>query len=197
KVADLKGKDADDVVKHQLTDGYHPREARTVLDWAEPGRLAVCFSTGGGAVTCLGRYWYLCSTHEPGWGAMTAGRPEMAYCYSGSPARLRDHVTAILAGRGGVVTPLKYEVLRLGPGQGQWVERKLEHWATYEAVCCGRLMRGQEWPVWRIKASLKAQTNMLELVQESLSGKTNYIVGDGAAPAEDVPALVKALQDGG
>src|SRR5262245_21420640 len=36
KVADLKGKDAPDVVKHKLTAGFHPRQARTILDWAEP-----------------------------------------------------------------------------------------------------------------------------------------------------------------
>jgi HEAT repeat protein len=195
KVADLKGKDSDEVVKHKLTDGYHPREARTVLNWAEPGELAICFYTGEGSVTCLGRYWYLCSAKESGWGTMIAGRPEMAYCYSGSVAKLRDHVTAILAGREAVITALKYEVFGLAPGQGRWVERKHEHWATYEAICCGRLMRGMEWPVWRLKASLKTQTNTIELVLESLTGKTNYIVGDGAAAAEDVPALVKALQD--
>jgi HEAT repeat protein len=195
KVADLKGKDSDAVVRHRLTDGYHPREARTVLDWAQPGEFAVCFYTGRGSVMCLGRYWYLCSANEPGWGTMIAGRPEMAYCYSGSVAKLRDHVTAILAGRDTVVTALKYEVLGLAPGQGKWIERKLEHWATYEAICSGRLMRGKEWPVWRIKASLKTQSNTLELVQESLSGKTDYLVGDGAAAAEEVPALVKALKD--
>jgi HEAT repeat protein len=195
KVADLKGKDSDDVVKHKLTDGYHPRESRTVLDWAEPGELAVCFYTGGGAVTCLGRYWYLCSADESGWGTMIAGRPEMAYCYSGSVARLRDHVTAILAGREVVVTALKYEVLGLAPAQGKWIERKLEHWATYEAICCGRLMRGKEWPVWRIKASFRTQTNTIELVQESLIGKTNHLVGDGAAAVEEVPELIKALND--
>jgi HEAT repeat protein len=195
KVADLKGKDADAVVKHRLTDGYHPREARTVLDWAEPGELAVCFYTGTGSVTCLGRYWYLCSADEPGRGTMIAGRPEMAYCYSGSAARLREHVTAILDGRQVVVTALKYEVLGLAPGPGKWVERKLEHWATYEAICCGRLLRGREWPVWRIKAGLRTQTNTLELVLESLTGKTDYIVGDGAAAAEEMPAVVKALED--
>jgi HEAT repeat protein len=195
KIADLKGKDANEVVKHKLTDGYHPRELRTVLDWAEPGEIAVCFYTGQGSVTCIGRYWYLCSANESSWWTMIAGRPEMAYAYSGSVARLRDHVTAILDGREAVVTALKYEVLGLAPGQGKWIERKLEHWATYEAISSGRLMRGREWPVWRLKASLKTQTNTIELVQESLTGKTHHIVGDGAAAAEDVPALVKALKD--
>jgi HEAT repeat protein len=194
KVADLKGKGSDEPVKHKLSEGYHPRESRTVLDWAEPGELAVSFRTGWGSVTCIGRYWYLCATHESGWSTMIAGRPEMAYCYSGSAAKLREHVTAILAGREVIVPALKYQVLAVAPGPGKWVERRLEHWATYEAICCGRLMRGREWPVWRIKAGLKTQANMLELVLESLHGKTDYIVGDGAAAAEDVPALIKALQ---
>ena len=43
KVADLKGKGVPDVVKHKLTDGFHPRQSRTILDWAEPGAIAVCF----------------------------------------------------------------------------------------------------------------------------------------------------------
>src|SRR5262249_45123089 len=34
KVADLKGKSSTEVVKHKLTDGSHPRQSRTILDWA-------------------------------------------------------------------------------------------------------------------------------------------------------------------
>jgi len=134
KVADLKGKDPDEVVKHKLTDGYHPREARTVLDWAEPGERAICFYTGQGSVTCIGRYWYLCSAGTSPWSTMIAGRPEMSYAYSGSVTKLRDHITAILADREVTITALKYEVLGLAPGPGKLVERKLDHWATYEAI---------------------------------------------------------------
>src|SRR5687768_13537459 len=43
KVADLKGTHAGEQVKHQLTDGWQPGEARLVLDRAEPGRVAVFF----------------------------------------------------------------------------------------------------------------------------------------------------------
>lgn len=41
KVADLKGKESPEVAKHKLTNGFHPRQARTILDWAEPGKTAV------------------------------------------------------------------------------------------------------------------------------------------------------------
>jgi HEAT repeat protein len=193
KIADLKGEGPSEVVKHKLAEGYHPRELRTVLDWAEPGETAVCFYTGQGSVTCIGRYWYLCLGDDGPWWTMKAGMPAMAYCYSGSVARLRGHVADILAGREVVVTALKYQVLGLAPGPGKWIERKLEHWATHEAISSGRLMRGKEWPVWRIKASFKTQSETISLVQESLMGKTNFLVGDDAGTAEDVPGLVKAL----
>jgi HEAT repeat protein len=193
KIADLKGEDSAVVVKHKLTDGFHVRAARTVLDWAEPGNIAICFQTGDGSLTCIGGYWYQCAAGEVPWWTMTVGRPEMSYAYSGSTAKLRDHVTAILAGREVVVTALKYEVLGLAAGPGKWIERKTEHWATYEAVGAGRLMRGREWPLWRIKASLRMPDLAHPLVQESLTGDSRFIVGDGPGGPEDVPAWTRAL----
>jgi HEAT repeat protein len=194
RVADLKGADWPEVVKHQLTDGFHPRQARTVLDWAEPGALAVCFQVGNGCLTCIGGYWYQCAAREAPWWTMTTGRPDLCYAYSGSAARLRDHVTAMLAGRGVVVPALKYEVLALAPGPGKWTERRIEHWATYEAVSSGRLMRGREWPVWRLRASLTMPQLTYTYLQESLTGKANGIVGDGSAGPDEVPGLVRALR---
>jgi len=192
KVADLKGKDWPEVVKHKLTDGFHPRHARAVLDWAEPGAVAVCFRRGNVCQTCIGGFWYeTAAAAEAPWWTMTGGRPELSYAYSGSTAKLRDHVTAILDGKEVVVTALKNAAF--DPGQGA---RKTspEGWATYEAVGSGRLMRGKDWPVWRIKASLKTPAITMHLVQDSLSGHSRFIVGDGPGGAEDVPALAKALK---
>src|SRR5438045_1281477 len=45
RVADLKGKHAGEQVKHEIAGGLHPREYQVVLDWATPGKLAVCFHT--------------------------------------------------------------------------------------------------------------------------------------------------------
>lgn len=67
KVADLKGNHPAAEVKHQLTDRYHPREARTILEWVAPGQFAVCFLNGKVAVLCTGFYWYECSALEPPW----------------------------------------------------------------------------------------------------------------------------------
>jgi HEAT repeat protein len=104
---------------------------------------------------------------------------------------MRDHVTAILGGKEVVVTALKYAAFE--PGQGAR-KTSLEGWATYEAVGSGRLMRGKDWPIWRIKASLKTPAITMHLVQDSLSGHSAFIVGDGPGSAADVPALVKALK---
>src|SRR5947209_12650769 len=79
KVADLKGNDPQVEVKHQLADGVHPGLPHAVLDWAEPGKLAVCFHDGKVCLTCIGAAWYQCSALPAPWWTMTAGRPELAY----------------------------------------------------------------------------------------------------------------------
>src|SRR5713101_441653 len=126
KVADLKGKDAPEVMKHTLTDGSHPRQARTILDWAEPGAVAVWFRAGDVSQTCTGGYWYECAAGEAPWWTMTRGKPELCYTYSGSAAKLRDHVSAILGGKEVVVTALKYAAF--DPGQGAR-KTSVEGWA--------------------------------------------------------------------
>ena len=59
---------------------------------------------------------YECAKADDAWWTMTNGKPELSYAYSGSTAKLRDYVTAMLAGREVVVTALKYRQLTLEPG---------------------------------------------------------------------------------
>jgi HEAT repeat protein len=122
---------------------------------------------------------------------MTRGKPELRFSYSGPTARLREHVMAILSSREVVVTALKYAAF--DPGSGA---RKTspQGWATYEAVGSGRLMRGKDWPVWRIKAGLKTPAITMSLVQDSLTGRSRFIVGDGPGGADDVGPPVNALR---
>ena len=189
KVADLKGKGLPDVVKHKLADGFHPRQARAILDWAEPGSIAICFQNGERTcVTCIGGYWYECAVREVPWWTMTTGRPELSYAYSGSTAKLRDRVTAMLAGRETIITALQYRVFVRLPGPQKLIVRPRERWDANEAVCARRLMRGQDWPVCRIKASLKMPNTVPELIRD-----TDLIIGAGPGGPEDVPALIKAL----
>jgi HEAT repeat protein len=183
KIANLMGNDPPGEVKHKLTDGFHPRQARTVLDWAEPGNVAICFHTDNIALTCIGSYWYQCAPSGPSGWVMATGRADLCYAYSGSAVRLRDHVTAMLDGREAVITALKFEAM-----VGKGLERKIDRWAAFEAVGSGRLMRGKDWPVWRLKASLHMPPTTLLLIQDGQS-----IVGDGAASAADVPAQARSL----
>src|SRR5262249_12738469 len=88
KVADLKGKAQGDEVTDKVTAGSPPRQAGTVLDWAEPGAIAVCFQRGNVSQTCIGRFWYECAAGEAGWWTMTRSKPELCYAYSGSTAKL-------------------------------------------------------------------------------------------------------------
>jgi hypothetical protein len=87
----------------------------------------------------------------------------------------------MLAGREVIITALKFEAM------GKGLERKMDRWASYEAVASGRLMRGKDWPVWRIKASLGMPTTTVLLIQDS-----NLIVDDGPDNSE-VRTLIKAL----
>ena len=190
KIADLKGKDAPALVKHKITNGFHPRQSRAILDWAEPEAVAVCFQRGTVCQTCIGACWYECAAGEAPWWTMTMGKSELSYTYRGATDKLRDHVAAILDGKEVVITALKYAAFDPGMGARKTTS---EGWATYEAVCSGRLMRGKDWPVWRIKASLKTPALTMSLVHDSLMGTSKFIVGDGPAGLDDMPALLKAL----
>src|SRR5262245_56524597 len=43
KVADIKGKHNGEAIKHIITDGFHGREPKFIMDWAEPGKTAIFF----------------------------------------------------------------------------------------------------------------------------------------------------------
>jgi hypothetical protein len=174
KVSDLKGQHPTERVKHRLKDGLQPHELKAILDWAEPGRIAVCFHDGKVAQTCIGRYWYQCHATRDAWWRMSHGQGDLCFAYWGSAEKLRGHVAAMVAGREVVVTAL---------------QRSPDNDRAREAVF-QNLPRGTAFPVWRAKASLKMPAFAY------LLGK-DYVVGMGAGGKEDVPPLVKALREGG
>src|SRR6516225_4968523 len=108
KVADLKGQSSDEA-KHQLTDGLHPREPKLILDWAQPGKRAVCFVRGPAALICIGPYWYETAAKSPPWWTMTRGRSELSLAYFGTADRLQRQLTAILAGREATITVVRHK----------------------------------------------------------------------------------------
>src|SRR5437016_9291496 len=133
KVADLKGEGADEQFKHRIGDGLHPREPKQILDWAEPGKLAVCFISGKVSLTCIGHYWYECAAAQDSWWTMARGRSELSLASFESVPRLRDHVAAILAGKEVVVTAIRHGTRDL---------------KTYEAVAFKHSLRGKDIPLW-------------------------------------------------
>ena len=69
KVQDIKNKHAQEIVKHNLSNaGLRPNEAKTALELAEPGKLAVMFHNGGASETCLGTWWYQAYAGGEWWG---------------------------------------------------------------------------------------------------------------------------------
>jgi HEAT repeat protein len=150
----------------------------TVLDWAKPGKKAVCFYHGGKAETCLGNHWYYHwnfgeHTNPPVWTCAdwVDGFPRS---YVGPVDKLCDHVTAILNGRDVVVT-------------AQAPEDRVSCLRPRNPV--GRdWLRGQKGRVWRIKAGPK-------VVSPIWSDESPEFVGWGVGGTEIVPALCAALRD--
>jgi HEAT repeat protein len=177
KVADLKGTFPDATVKHHIAEGFHPREPKMVMDWAEPGKVAICFSKGKTAVVCLGRYWYQCGALEDSWWAMSTGMPELALAFYGRIEKLRDAIKDMLAGKEVVISAVSH-----GTQKGVW---------QYSNVAYQKVLRGKECPIWRIKASLKMPTSVWEIgVKDS-----RWVVGEGFVDIEEMPGLLKTLED--
>src|SRR5258706_5179564 len=108
KIADLKGKHPAEQIKHQITDGGHPREPKGILDWAKPGRIALGFFNDKVFLTYTGRVWYEGAAGEPPWWTMTRGCPEMLYSYAGTVERLRQASLDMIAGKEVIVPAVSY-----------------------------------------------------------------------------------------
>jgi hypothetical protein len=99
KVQDLKGKEPQAEIKHNIGKrGFHEREWKNIMAWAEPGKKAVFFHNGGQSETCIGTYWYQCYKESEWWG-LTHAEPFLLRTYCGDPEKLAAAVTAIAAGK--------------------------------------------------------------------------------------------------
>ncbi len=177
KVEDLKGNLPDETLRHRIAEGFHPREPRLVLEWAEPGKFAICFSNGDASLVCIGEYWYQCAELSDHWWTMTTGRPELSLAYYGRIERLREHIPGILAGKEEIVT-----VINHGAHEGVF---------QYNNVAFMKVLRGKDCPVWRVKASLKMPDRVWEVGDKS----SPWVIGPGAVGPEDVPKLVAILRN--
>src|SRR5436309_14957984 len=59
KVRDIKGKHPTDDIRHNLNAaGFHEREWKYPMQWAEVGKTAIFFHNGSASETCIGTYCY-------------------------------------------------------------------------------------------------------------------------------------------
>jgi len=167
KIADLKGKHPAEQIKHQITDGGHPREPKGILDWAKPGRIAIGFINDKVFLTFIGRQWYESAAGEPPWWTMTRGCPELLYSYAGTVDRLRQASVDMLAGKEVVVPAVSYAGTASQGGFGMAIHYRSSLRGI--ALC-------------RLRASLKLT-----------SYRPEQLVGPNGGTEADVPGLLEAL----
>jgi hypothetical protein len=129
KLEDLKGKHAQAQIKHNIGQrGFHEREWKTVMAWAEVGKKAVFFHNGGASETCVGGYWYQCYPEGEWWG-MSHAEPLLLRTFQGDAEKLATAIKGIIAGREVVVTCLAdgpREQLLLAKGKLQRLKASLK-----------------------------------------------------------------------
>jgi HEAT repeat protein len=167
KVADLKGKHDAEAIKHIITDGFHAREPKNILDWAEPGKTAIFFYQGGASETCIGDYWYQ-AYHQGEWWNMTHAEPFMAWAFSGPADKLKAVIPDMLAGKEVVIPCAQYDPAKID---------------EYK-----KLLHDKKCPLWRMKASLAIGDHAA-----CMREKDKFVVGLGALGPEAVPAFIADL----
>jgi hypothetical protein len=98
KVADIKGKHPQDTIKHILNKELKPGEVKAIMDWAEPGKMAVFFHNGGASETCIGLNWYQ-SYAQGEWWDMSHGEPYLLRSFAGKAEKLPAIVKDIVDGK--------------------------------------------------------------------------------------------------
>jgi hypothetical protein len=125
KVRDLKGKHPAELIKHNIgRRGYHEREWKGVMAWAEVGKQALFFHNGQGSETCIDNYWYQCFQEGDWWG-MSHAEPYLLRTYCGSARSLAGALPRLLQGQDVVVTCLAdgdKEQLQLRKGKLQRIK---------------------------------------------------------------------------
>lgn len=106
KIADIKGKFAQNEIKHNIGKrGFHEREWKNVMQWAEPGKRAVFMCNNDASETCIGTYWYQ-AYREGEWWGMSHAEPFLLRTFYGDPDRLADLCTRIVKGEEVIATCL-------------------------------------------------------------------------------------------
>ncbi|HZZ73715.1 MAG TPA: VCBS repeat-containing protein [Pirellulales bacterium] len=103
KIQDLKGTSPAAVIKHQIgQNGYDPREWKGVMEWAEPGKIAIFFQKDGASEMCIDHYWYQSNANGEWW-SMTHAEPFLLRSFCGPPEKMIPAVQTLIAGGEAVV----------------------------------------------------------------------------------------------
>ncbi len=176
KVADLKGKTEDGVVRHRLADDYSPGEPAEVLGRAQPRARAVCFVNGRVALVYMANGWYMSHRiQDTEWWSVVSGRPELGLAYIGSASRLARLIPEILAGKQVVVTTIMHGATARG---------------SFADVVFNRTAQIESCPLQRIGISLKMPDQVYHIGADK-----RWFVGLGIADSADIPLLKKELAD--
>ena len=104
KVGDIKGNHPAAEVKHNIGQkGFHEREWKNIMAWAEPGKRAVFMYNGDASETCIGGYWYQCYREGEWWG-MSHAELFLLRTFVGDPDRLAELCTRMLKGEEVIAT---------------------------------------------------------------------------------------------
>src|SRR5258706_5280563 len=172
KVRDLKGETDASPIKHQLA-AQGATVWRDLLDWAKTGERAVLFRWQKTALVCLGRTWYQVQASADGWWQPGAGRPDLPLAYCGTVSRLSDAVELIAAGKTAVITTVPH-----GVDDGASFDLALNRPNLPGLVRLQRIRANPQMPA----------------VVMAVSANPAYVVGQGAAGDEKLPALVEKLK---
>jgi len=173
KVNDLKGMSSDDAIKHQVLRANESSVDRAILEWAEPGRRCVLFITGKTGVVCVGEGWYQVSSSGDGVWRIGPYRPDLPLAYYGTLTRLAEAVPLIVAGKSAVITTLPHGMDQEG--------------ASFDLALNRSNLPGFV-KLQRLRASLRMPDMAL-----GVGANPAYVLGQGRASPDDVPALRKNL----
>jgi HEAT repeat protein len=176
RVRDLKGTTSDGPVNHQVVRANETAIDRAVLEWAEPGRQCVVFTSGKMTVVCVGEGWYQAQSSDDGWWRMGPARPDLPLAYYGTVWRLAEAIPNMLAGKTAVITTLPHGIDREG--------------ASFDLALNRAGLPGFV-RVQRLRAHLRMPNMAL-----GIGANPAYVLGAGRAAPEDVPALREKLRSG-
>ena len=107
KVEDVKGKMPTATVRHVIAGQLKEGEIKTVLDWAEPGKIAIFFMKDGQCETCIDMYWYQIYKNGDDLYGMSHGEPFLLRSYAGKAERLPSYVRTIMDNKEAIVPAME------------------------------------------------------------------------------------------